>query len=606
MNVAYAMRLVLPCTAAAIVVGCNFFEASSKPTPAPAMLGVDDPATLRLGPVVSLAHPPPPISGGTLAIARDGVTAVAADPDRDLVYVVDLGARTLSRTITLSEGDEPGRVAIDDAGRAHVALRGAGALLSIDLATGATMRRTACVAPRGVAIGLAGTVLVACADGQIARFSSAGGEALSRTFVEHDLRDVSVRPDGTVLVSKFRSASLLMLSPELKMTRRWDAPGVNLAWRTIDQTAPSGKRTTVRIAQRPQPPNPLGPAYYSPPDDCELVPTHVDVLDDFGGGDSTIGRGSAYELHAVLPVDGVVDEQSVILLSAGNGHSPGAPQLVVLARSAPKASGSAGGLSPVGNCAITDEPSSVSTLTTPGQPTAIAIDSASELIVQSREPAALYVFGPERVRVMHTIALSDVSREDTGHAIFHSNSGRNVTCASCHAEGGDDSMTWNFADLGARRTPSLRGTIQGTAPYHWDGSQKDMTDIMNHVFRDRMSGPQLDQSQIDAAARWVSAIPAPAPMSGASEASARGAAVFAAHGCDGCHSGAKRTNNLTVDVGTGGSFQVPSLVGVAWRAPYLHDGRYRTLNDRFAEDTGPHAGMTTEEISDLVAFLETL
>src|SRR5262245_28714799 len=54
---------------------------------------------------------PPAISGGTLIVARDGVTAIAADPDRDSVYVVDLNAQELRHTIDFGEGDEPGRLA---------------------------------------------------------------------------------------------------------------------------------------------------------------------------------------------------------------------------------------------------------------------------------------------------------------------------------------------------------------------------------------------------------------------------------------------------------------------------------------------------------------
>jgi hypothetical protein len=37
-------------------------------------------------------HPPPPVSGGTLAVLAGSQLAVAADPDRDHVYVVDLAA----------------------------------------------------------------------------------------------------------------------------------------------------------------------------------------------------------------------------------------------------------------------------------------------------------------------------------------------------------------------------------------------------------------------------------------------------------------------------------------------------------------------------------
>src|SRR5688572_24133970 len=58
------------------------------------------------GATVSQAEPPPPISGGTLAIAPDGVTAVAADPDRDRVYVVDLPARAVRHTLAMPARSE--------------------------------------------------------------------------------------------------------------------------------------------------------------------------------------------------------------------------------------------------------------------------------------------------------------------------------------------------------------------------------------------------------------------------------------------------------------------------------------------------------------------
>src|SRR5690348_11882167 len=39
---------------------------------------------------------PPPISGGTLVVLKDGRTAVAADPDRDRVWIVDLQRRAVA------------------------------------------------------------------------------------------------------------------------------------------------------------------------------------------------------------------------------------------------------------------------------------------------------------------------------------------------------------------------------------------------------------------------------------------------------------------------------------------------------------------------------
>jgi hypothetical protein len=52
---------------------------------------------------------PGPITGGTLLVTSEGV-AVAADPDRDLVHVVEVEGRKLRHTVVLEPGDQPGRV----------------------------------------------------------------------------------------------------------------------------------------------------------------------------------------------------------------------------------------------------------------------------------------------------------------------------------------------------------------------------------------------------------------------------------------------------------------------------------------------------------------
>src|SRR5262249_36317636 len=53
----------------------------------------------EFGALVSQQDPPPPISGGTLAVDRAQGLAVAADPDRDRVYVVDLASRSVRHSI---------------------------------------------------------------------------------------------------------------------------------------------------------------------------------------------------------------------------------------------------------------------------------------------------------------------------------------------------------------------------------------------------------------------------------------------------------------------------------------------------------------------------
>jgi len=114
---------------------------------------------------------------------------------------------------------------------------------------------------------------------------------------------------------------------------------------------------------------------------------------------------------------------------------------------------------------------------------------------------------------------------------------------------------------------------------------------------------------------WLDAQPrvAHAPPTDLS-AVVRGRALFADSaraGCATCHAGAHLTNNQMADVGTGGALQVPSLVGVAAHAPFMHDGCAATLRDRFAACGGGDAhgvtsGLAPTELDDLLAYLEAL
>jgi cytochrome c peroxidase len=245
------------------------------------------------------------------------------------------------------------------------------------------------------------------------------------------------------------------------------------------------------------------------------------------------------------------------------------------------------------------------------QPIAVAFDAANDVIVQTREPAALWVLS-SATGLTSSITLASASRGDTGHDVFHTQAGGMIACASCHPEGRDDGHVW-ILDGNRRRTPSLRGTIAGTAPYHWPGDQANLTALVDDVYTRRMNGAPLDTPQMGALSSWVQAIPAPPVPSWVDSAAAqRGKALFVRNdvGCSSCHSGPKLTDNLTVDVGTGGAFQVPPLVGVGWRTPLMHDGCAATLADRFGACATPQHGsigsLSATNISDLTAYLESL
>src|SRR5262245_51963851 len=103
------------------------------------------------GETISLPDPPPPLSGGTLLITRDGTLALAADPDRDRLLLVDLGAARVHAEVPLRAHDEPGRSVEDGNGGLHVVLRGAGEIADLDRSGRILSRRSLCPAPRGIA-----------------------------------------------------------------------------------------------------------------------------------------------------------------------------------------------------------------------------------------------------------------------------------------------------------------------------------------------------------------------------------------------------------------------------------------------------------------------
>jgi hypothetical protein len=631
---------------------------------------------------VSATAPPPPISGGTLIGLGSGNIAVASDPDRDAIYVVDTSAAVLLKTIALQSGDEPGRLVEDGAGLVHVALRSGGALVTVDPGTGMVVtRRPVCPAPRGVAWdSTTDLVWVACATGELVALPASGGAIAKQWVIERDLRDVLIE-NGNIAVTTFRSAEVLRLTSSGAIARRDSVPpngnsAPHVAWRAV-ATRSHGTllvhqdHSTVSVTTG------VPGAYGSGP--CGgasgIIGSRCTTIDDATGA-ATQTEPLTSALSAVLPVDIAVspDESSVVVALAGNGFSPELPELQVASFdefSPPNAlapsSGPAGSVtvgcggpapSPPGvvsgatsgtvtatgpfspiavfdDAGLTDEDDAGDGATladadaaadavgtapafTAEQVIAVAFDSSGQLLVQSREPPVLHILqlaavgsGLSNPLGGKQVVLSTISRDDTGHDIFHAMAGAPIACASCHPEGGDDGHVWILNGF-ARRTPSLRGTIAGTAPYHWPGDELDFPTLTSDVYTGRMGGEQLRDDQASALQSWVEAIPAPAAPSWVdADAASRGKVLFeGTAGCVTCHSGPKLTNNTTMSVGTCDAFQVPPLVGVGWRAPFFHNGCAATLADRFAKCSTPaHGtihGLSSGQISDLTAYLETL
>jgi mono/diheme cytochrome c family protein/DNA-binding beta-propeller fold protein YncE len=582
--------------------------ASSFAACAPWDLGEDDtPDVGDPGSVAVAAEPPPAISGGTLAVSKSGVRAVAADPDRDRVWIVDLAAQKLTAEIALQKGDEPGRVVEDGAGRFHVALRRGGAIVTVDADSGTIVdRRAVCPAPRGIAYDEQTDELhVACLGGELVTLPAGPGAATRSLRLERDLRDVVVDGDR-LLVSKFRAAELLTVEADGSVVENKKLPKFNLfgqefaptvAWRTIN--LPTGGVAIVHQRALIAPVEIVEGGYSSGGCDGSVVHSTVSEVDSDGQPNLAAALPSA-----TLPVDVAVSDDGASYAVVAAGRSE------ILITNAvnmnfPADFGE-------GTCVEPQQRVPVD-----GEPTAIAF-AGDSVVVQTREPAGIQILGVTAAgnHVAKKITLPGESRRDTGHEMFHRNAAGPMACASCHPEGADDNHTWNFNPIGPRRTQFVSGGILNTAPFHWDGDMSGIEAIMDEVFERRMGGMHQGPRRVKIFARWIDSLPAP-PVSEApdTEAVARGDALFhdKTVDCASCHTGAQLTTNESLDVGTGKAFQVPSLVRIGARAPFMHDGCAPTLKDRFTNPAcgggdrhGKTSHLSESQIDDLVAYLETL
>jgi mono/diheme cytochrome c family protein len=535
---------------------------------------------------------PGPISGGTLTIASDGV-AVAADPDRDVVHVVDLAQRSVRHTIALEAGDEPGRVAIGSAGLAHVVLRGFGGVATIDLAAGAVVeRRHLCPDPRGIAFDAAeGSLHVACADGTLVATPESGAPTRRQTIAP-DARDVII-VGGEVMVSLFREASIVREDGS-RLTAQ--APGgfePHVAWHT--RADDLGRIVMIHQVE-----------------DTESVPINP-VIDDFtaeeslpyGGGGNFCEPGIATAAVTIVQQDG---EAFTVPL-------PGAP-LTVDAAMSPD-----GAWVALAQPGVEEGKTSVSVMSPPdgcfpvqefpdnGQVTAVAYDPGGALVMQSREPARLMIMAEPPFGRVEVIELGGESVYDSGHEIFHRATESGLSCASCHPEGGDDGHVWTFEGLGPRRTQALDIGLADTAPFHWDGDMVDLDMIMDEVLAHRMGGKRQSAPRAESFTRWVFEQERPPADTGLDEPTlvTEGAALFATYDCGRCHTGPMLGGQTTEPV-AGKELQVPSLRRVALRPPFMHDGRALTLEDAVADmiATTSTAAPTDENVAALTAYMRTL
>lgn len=217
-----------------------------------------------------------------------------------------------------------------------------------------------------------------------------------------------------------------------------------------------------------------------------------------------------------------------------------------------------------------------------------------------------------------------------GERTFFEGTRAGIACQSCHLESATD---FSLHDIGQGKPVdvlSVRGVI-GTSPYLRDASHwrlRELHDVAVTGYRDHQRSVNWDRAAaLDA---YLNSLP-PAPHSRLREKydvarMQRGVSAFFAADCAVCHTPPAFTNlgqqpaaSLFPDhyspggpaAGLDAFLDTPTLRGIVLTAPYLHDGRARTLEAVLGEhNRGQRHGNTrrlsSPELDDLLYFLERL
>ncbi len=194
------------------------------------------------------------------------------------------------------------------------------------------------------------------------------------------------------------------------------------------------------------------------------------------------------------------------------------------------------------------------------------------------------------------------------------------SCTSCHQGGARvDGLNWDLLNDGIGNPKNTKSMLfaHKTPPAMITGIRSSANAAVITGFEHILftSQPKEITDAIDSYLTSMQPVPSPYLKNGGlSEPAKRGEKVFEKANCSACHSGTYFTNMDRYDVGEGtGSvkFDTPSLIEVWRTAPYLYDGRAKTIKEVLTifnkgQKHGETSGLTEQELNDLVRFCLSL
>ncbi|MDO4550041.1 MAG: cell surface protein [Planctomycetia bacterium] len=197
------------------------------------------------------------------------------------------------------------------------------------------------------------------------------------------------------------------------------------------------------------------------------------------------------------------------------------------------------------------------------------------------------------------------------------------SCASCHPYVRADGLNWDLMNDGLGNPKNAKSLLHSheTPPTMISGIRADAQACVRSGFKHILFSvrPEKEPAAIDAYASKMKALPSPYLVDGKlSEKAERGKIIFKRVKCDVCHPEDWYFTDMQMhDVDTENpfdrrrDFDSPTLCEVWRTAPYLHDGRYTTVQKLIKEgkhgkQKGDVEGLTDAEIEDLAEYVLSL
>jgi YVTN family beta-propeller protein len=554
-----------------------------------------------------------------LVFSPDGRLAYVVEAAEGTLAVIDAGSRKVLRRIPTG-GDQPAGLAVTPNGReVLVANSYSGTVAILDAATG---KQRALVSvpgqPYGVAVapdGKRAFVSVSQLD-QVAVIDLPTAQVAARIPVGRRPRALQVTPDGaTLTVANLAGGTLSVVSLEsLKEETQVRLKGVNVRGLAITKGADAFEAFTT-----------LMPAF-----NAKATSDPKEVWHNLVQGVRLEGEDS-------LPAE---DQWMDFARLRGSVEVVGSPDQydIEVSRGGGYAWIAVGGRDVVSRITLHDRsrntvwPFFQAETPVGANPRGLALTPDGEqLWVANYLGNSLSVIDTNSAAVVETIDLGAASKVDPsiqGQYLFNSagmTQSHRFSCSSCHPDGAADGLTWNFVHVrdsySRRNTRDLRAQVAETAPFRWSGFEKHLDGFIDDEVTGLLGGPKPSVEEKRSLTLALNALRLPPnpyrqPNGTFTAEAARGRELFTGKAaCSSCHTGPRyggagksawigsTREDLPVDV--------PHLLGVYDGAPYLHDGRAKTLEEIFQKHNalklhGKAHELTPDELRDLLAYVREL